>query len=110
MSRSRPARSAPSPPCRARSSTPPSPPSRSCRPPDQFRDIILKTAPDGAVVHLRDVARVELGADNYAINSLFNGMPAAGIAIMLAPGANALKTVDAVKARAERCAPICRPA
>jgi multidrug efflux pump len=67
----------------------------------QFRDIILKTDPSGAVVHLGDVARVELGADTYAIKSLFNGRPAAGAAIMLSPGANALRTVDAVKARAE---------
>ena len=69
--------------------------------PDQFRDIILKTDPSGAVVRLRDVARVELGADSYTIESLFNGRPAAGAAILLAPGANALKTVDAVKQRAE---------
>ena len=69
---------------------------------EQFRNIILKTSPDGAVVRVGDVARVELGADSYAITSLFNGMPAAGAAIMLAPGANALKTVDAVKARAEQ--------
>ena len=41
--------------------------------PEQFRDIILKTAPSGAVVRLGDVARVELGADTYAITSLFNG-------------------------------------
>ena len=46
--------------------------------PEQFRNIILKTIAGGAVVRLRDVARVELGADNYAIVSLFNGMPAAG--------------------------------
>jgi multidrug efflux pump len=69
--------------------------------PQQFRDIILKTAPSGAVVHLSDVARVELGGESYAITSLFNGVPAAGLAVMLAPGANALKTVDAVKIRAE---------
>jgi multidrug efflux pump len=69
--------------------------------PQQFRDIILKTSSTGAVVHLSDVARVELGADSYAITSLFNGHPASGIAIMLAPGANALKTVDAVKAKAQ---------
>jgi multidrug efflux pump len=67
----------------------------------QFRDIILKTAPGGAVVHLGDVARVELGANTYAYNVLFNGMPASGIAVMLAPGANALKTVDAVKAKVD---------
>jgi multidrug efflux pump len=69
--------------------------------PEQFREIILKTNPNGAVVKLGDVARVELGADSYAITSLFNGHPAAGVAINLAPGANALTTVDAVKARAE---------
>jgi multidrug efflux pump len=69
--------------------------------PEQFRNIILKTSPSGAVVRLGDVARVELGAETYAITSLFNGYPAAGIPINLAPGANALKTVDAVKAKAE---------
>jgi len=68
---------------------------------EQFRNIILKTSPTGAVVRLADVARVELGAETYSIASLFNGYPAAGIPIMLAPGANALKTVDAVKAKAE---------
>ena len=69
--------------------------------PEQFRNVILKTSTSGAVVRLRDVARVELGAESYAIKSLFNGKPASGAVIMLAPGANALKTVDAVKARAE---------
>ena len=69
--------------------------------PEQFRNIILKTDPSGAVVRLGDVARVELGADSYSIESLFNGKAAAGAAILLAPGANALKTVDAVKARAD---------
>ncbi len=68
--------------------------------PQQFRDVILKTSAAGAVVHLSDVARVELGADFYGIVSLFNGRPASGLAIQLAPGANALKTVDAVKAKA----------
>ena len=68
--------------------------------PEQFRNIVLKSTPDGAVVHLSDVARVELGAATYAITSQMNGRPAAGIAIMPSPGANALKLVDAVKARA----------
>ncbi|HKD47934.1 MAG TPA: efflux RND transporter permease subunit, partial [Rhizomicrobium sp.] len=68
--------------------------------PEQFRNIILKTAPGGAVVHLSDVARVELGADTYAITSLMNGRPASGIAILPSPGANALKLVDEVKRRA----------
>ena len=67
----------------------------------QFRDVILKTASGGGVVHLGDVARVELGASSYAFNVLFNGMPASGLAVMLAPGANALKTVDAVKLKVD---------
>ncbi|MES2473350.1 MAG: efflux RND transporter permease subunit [Pseudomonadota bacterium] len=70
--------------------------------PEQFREIVLKTSPGGAVVRLRDVARVELGAESYEITSLFNGYPAAGVAVMLAPGANALSTVAAVKERAEQ--------
>ncbi len=69
--------------------------------PQQFRDVILKTSATGAVVRLGDVARVELGAESYGFVALFNGMPAAGLAVMLAPGANALTTVAAVKERAE---------
>ncbi len=69
--------------------------------PQQFRDIILKTSPSGAVVHLSDVARVEIGADAYVFKSLLNGKAASGMAVMLAPGANALRTVDMVKQRAE---------
>jgi multidrug efflux pump len=64
---------------------------------DQFRDIILKTAASGAVVHLSDVARVELGGDSYASTSLMNGRPASGLAITPSPGANALKLVDSIK-------------
>ncbi|HEX4179449.1 MAG TPA: efflux RND transporter permease subunit [Caulobacteraceae bacterium] len=65
----------------------------------QFQDILLKTNPDGSAVHLRDVARVELGQDNYNFIARFNGLPAAGMAIKLAPGANALATAEAVKRR-----------
>ena len=86
------------------SSTPPSPPSRGCRRRSSSATSSSRPTPDGAVVQLGDVARVELGADTYAVTSLFNGHPAAGVAIMLAPGANALKTVDAVKAKARRAA------
>ena len=69
--------------------------------PEQFKNIVLKTTTDGAIVRLKDVARVELGAQSYAVVSRMNGHPAAGIAIQLAPGANALKTADAVKATAQ---------
>ncbi|WP_395334635.1 efflux RND transporter permease subunit [Novosphingobium sp. BL-8H] len=64
---------------------------------DQFRQIMLRNNPDGSVVHLSDVARVELGAENYSFGAKLNGYPAAGFGIKLAPGANALDTVDAVK-------------
>ena len=67
------------------------------RTPEQFRAIILRSHPDGSVVRLSDVARVELGADDYSVTSRFDGRPAAGVAIKLAPGANALATADAVK-------------
>jgi hydrophobe/amphiphile efflux-1 (HAE1) family protein len=66
---------------------------------DQFRALILRTATNGSVVRLGDVARIEMGGDNYDQNSRFNGRPAAGFAIKLASGANALATVTAVKAR-----------
>jgi hydrophobe/amphiphile efflux-1 (HAE1) family protein len=65
---------------------------------DQFRDIILRTQPDGSLVRLKDVARVEIGADSYAQSARYDGYPAAGLAIKLAPGANALNTASAVRA------------
>ena len=70
--------------------------------PAEFENIIVKNSAGGAIVHLRDVARVELGAENYGFNAKFNGKPAAGMAIKLAPGANALDTADAVKARMDQ--------
>ncbi|HEY5238432.1 MAG TPA: efflux RND transporter permease subunit [Rhizomicrobium sp.] len=72
--------------------------------PQQFRNIVLKASTGGAIVRLGDVARVELGAQSYAVVSRMNGKPAAGIAIQLAPGANALTTADAVKAKATELA------
>ncbi|MDB5736578.1 MAG: hydrophobe/amphiphile efflux family protein, partial [Sphingomonas bacterium] len=69
--------------------------------PAQFRDIILKTETDGSVVRIQDVARVELGQEQYTSVSRYSGHPAAALAISLAPGADALKTADAVKAKVE---------
>ena len=66
--------------------------------PEQFRNIVLKTTTDGSSVKLADVARVELGQDSYNAISRYNGHPAAGFAVKLAPGANALNTAKAVKA------------
>jgi multidrug efflux pump len=77
--------------------------------PEQFRKIIVKATPDGAVVHLSDVARVELGTDNYGIVGRMNGHPGAGIAITPAPGTNALKLVDAIKERARALEPTFPP-
>ncbi|MGY4396272.1 multidrug efflux pump [Sphingomonas sp. UYAg733] len=67
--------------------------------PEQFAAITLKSNIDGSVVRLGDVARVEIGAENYAASAKYNGKAAAGIGIKLAPGANALATVAAVQAR-----------
>ncbi|HEY1447380.1 MAG TPA: efflux RND transporter permease subunit [Caulobacteraceae bacterium] len=67
---------------------------------EQFRAVILKTQPDGSQVRLGDVGRVELGADGYGFVSRVNGHPASGMAIRLAPGANALQTAESVKKRA----------
>ena len=62
-----------------------------------FENIVIRTNPDGSVLRLSDVARVELGAANLDRSTRFNGGPAAAIAIYQSPGANALKTLQAVK-------------
>ena len=67
--------------------------------PEQFGEIRLKTDPDGSVVRLRDVARVELGPEAYAFSAYYNGHPATAAALRLAPGADALKTIADVKAK-----------
>jgi multidrug efflux pump len=68
---------------------------------EQFGAILLKTQSNGATVHLRDVAKMELGRENYATVARFNGKPATGIALKLATGANALDTAKAVEAKVE---------
>ncbi|MGR3620245.1 MAG: efflux RND transporter permease subunit [Roseovarius sp.] len=67
--------------------------------PEDFRQIVLRAETDGGLVLLDDVARVEIGAQNYATTARFNTDPASGMAITLAPGANALDTARAVKER-----------
>lgn len=66
--------------------------------PQEFAKILLKVNPDGSQVRLKDVALVELGGENYDVVSQYNGIPAAGLGIKLAVGANALATVAAIKA------------
>jgi HAE1 family hydrophobic/amphiphilic exporter-1/multidrug efflux pump len=70
--------------------------------PQQFRDIVLRVNADGSAIRLADVARVELGSDSYDFAMRTNGNDAAGLATSLAPGANALKTSDAVMARLQQ--------
>ncbi len=72
--------------------------------PEQFSKIILKSEQSGAAVVLSDVARVELGSENYNSRSRVNRHPGAGLAILLAPGADALKTAELVKAQVEQAA------
>ncbi len=64
---------------------------------EEFENIIIRTAADGSILRLKDVARVELGAANLDRDTFLNGAPAAAIAIYQTPGANALTTLDAVK-------------
>ncbi|MEK1942846.1 MAG: efflux RND transporter permease subunit [Pseudomonas sp.] len=65
---------------------------------EQFKNILLKVNTDGSQVRLSDVAKVELGGENYSIDAQFNGKAASGLAIKLATGANALDTAKAIRA------------
>jgi len=69
------------------------------RTPEQFGNILLLVRTNGAQVRLHDVARVELGGQSYTMTARANGQAATGIAIKLSPSANALTTVDSVKAK-----------
>jgi multidrug efflux pump len=73
--------------------------------PAQFRQIVLKTSSDGAQVLLSDVARVELGSDDYSTSSQFNGKPASGVGIELASGANAIAVASEVRTYLAQQAP-----
>ncbi|AMB78539.1 MULTISPECIES: efflux RND transporter permease subunit [Pseudomonas] len=64
---------------------------------DEFKKILLKVNTDGSQVRLSDVADVALGGENYSVSAQFNGKPASGIAIKLAPGSNALDTAKALR-------------
>ena len=66
---------------------------------EQFGEIVLRANTDGSTVRLKDVARIELGAQAYATSARFNGKPAVGLGVQLTPTANALATATAVKNR-----------
>jgi HAE1 family hydrophobic/amphiphilic exporter-1 len=70
--------------------------------PEEFGGIIIKRDASGALTRLRDVARVELGAENYTINAYLKGKPTAAVGIFQLPGSNALKTAEAVRAELEQ--------
>ena len=64
--------------------------------PEQFGEIVIRANPDGSVLRLKDVARIELGSQTYNVNVRYNGQIAAGMAIFQLPGSNAVATADAV--------------
>ena len=66
---------------------------------EQFGAIVLRANPDGSSVRLRDVARIELGAQTYATSARLNGEPSTGIGVQLSPSGNALATAEAIKTR-----------
>jgi hydrophobe/amphiphile efflux-1 (HAE1) family protein len=70
--------------------------------PEQFGNIVIRSNSDGSVLHVKDVARVELGAQNEDVESRLNGQPAVAIGIYLAPGANAIQVASAVNASVEK--------
>ncbi|WP_153111609.1 efflux RND transporter permease subunit [Propionivibrio limicola] len=66
---------------------------------DEFNNVVVKSASDGTIVRLADVARVELGSESYTIQTRFDGKPSAAMGVKLATGANALGVAEAVKAK-----------
>src|SRR5438105_2284591 len=67
--------------------------------PEQFADVVIKNLPDGRIVRVRDVGRVELGAKSLDIISKLDGSPCVNVAVFQLPDANALDTADRVRAR-----------
>ena len=67
--------------------------------PEEFGNIVLRAATDGGLVRLKDVARIELGAQTYTPQARLNGQPSTGIGVQLAPSGNALATAKAIKVR-----------
>src|SRR5262249_58962094 len=65
--------------------------------PEEFEHIVVRAAPDGGIVRIGDVARVELGAQDYTVTSHLNGNPSALVAVYQLPGSNAVQAAAAVK-------------
>ena len=77
---------------------------------DQFSDVVIRTGEEGRIVRLKDVARVELGARDYGVNSYLDGKPAQAIGIFQLPGSNALATAQRSEERrvGKECHVVCR--
>ena len=69
--------------------------------PEEFGAIMLRANPDGSIVRLRDVARIEVGGMGYQFTTRLNGKPCAGLSVLLSPTGNALATANAVEAKME---------
>ena len=69
--------------------------------PDEFASVPIRINTDGAIVRVKDVGRVELGTDYYDVDAMYNGKPAAGLAVRLEPGANAIETANRIKKKME---------
>ncbi|WP_431145345.1 multidrug efflux RND transporter permease subunit [Pseudomonas alvandae] len=72
--------------------------------PQEFADIVLKANPDGSTVRIADVARVEIGSQEYQFSTRLNGKPSTAVAVQLSPGANALNTATLVRAKMDELA------
>jgi multidrug efflux pump len=72
--------------------------------PEQFGNIILRADPDGTVVRMKDIARIEFGPQTYGFTSQWSGSPTGGFGIQLLPGANALNVAEAVRAKMDELA------
>jgi hydrophobe/amphiphile efflux-1 (HAE1) family protein len=72
---------------------------------EEFGNVVLRATPDGAIVRIRDVARLELGAENLTVRSILGGKPGAGMGIVLADGANAVRVAEAVNAKVAELQP-----
>ncbi len=72
---------------------------------EEFNNVVVKSSPDGAIVRLADVARVELGQESYTVQNRYNGKAASGMGIRLASGGNAMAVANAVKAKLDELQP-----
>ncbi|MCI0994032.1 efflux RND transporter permease subunit [Pseudomonas corrugata] len=72
--------------------------------PEEFADIVLKANPDGSTVRIGDVARVEVGSQEYQFSTRLNGKPSTAVGVQLSPGANALSTATLVRAKMDELA------